>query len=386
MTFKEYNQEQKTTFLMDETLEPVPKGNEITKLDILKSHNPGDLIELRDDVIMASAVGDDEIVVLEALAIDLQDLQSKILKQGMSQSVANEMLRYVPNFLDDGKPINAYTKIPTKTGMREALEAIEEENKSLAQKFKDLVNKAVENVKTKFKWIKEKLFPTKQSCEEHVERIKKSCKTTIEQSVEEIKILAINLAKSDEVKDNLKHFEERDYLKDIVSKFVSPKDKNQDDDVLFIYNLDEVSNSIIEYHKKIVDCVTVLNSSQTLSQEDLGDLNEGYAFIRNNSIREGESEISIASKAYKNLFQSQHVDKLKVIDEKSKSFDLLDKKPKDTDALRVTNEVSKHIGNFYSLIKNYTVGMNKFINFYDKYLDHTNEKGAKSFMAAAKKK
>lgn len=185
--------------LMDDTLEIVPIGQEETSLRVLKNHQSGDIIELKDNVIMAAPVSEDEIVAIEAAIIDLNDIENKIKTRYMSQSIALEMQRYCPDIINDQRPIGFYTRTPSRTGMTVALEEVSEAKSTIFQKAKALATKIWE-------WFCEKITALYNKVRDRVQNIVTNVKAmrahAKDRLTTQINVYKLYLIKSTEKSDN----------------------------------------------------------------------------------------------------------------------------------------------------------------------------------------
>lgn len=133
------------SFLMDETLEPQPEKLEVKAFE---DTAPGEAPELREDITL--------IATLEALAIDLDALESSIRTSGgMSRSIALEAHVVIPTFLTGDYASGFFTEQPTKVGLAYAMESIDEAKTSMATKIKEAFAKLIAWMIEKFKAAKE---------------------------------------------------------------------------------------------------------------------------------------------------------------------------------------------------------------------------------------
>lgn len=134
-------------FLADDSMEkPV---NPAVTLDVFKENQEGEEApELREDVDLIAAA-------TESLAISLRSLElfkeRVVGEQGMSQSIALESIDVVPTLITEELPVGFYTKYPSKTLFREALEAAGDEEQSIFKKFIDFL---VQMYKRVVEWLK----------------------------------------------------------------------------------------------------------------------------------------------------------------------------------------------------------------------------------------
>lgn len=133
------------SFLMDETLEPQPEKLEVKAFE---DTAPGEAPELREDITL--------IATLEALAIDLDALESSIRTSGgMSRSIALEAHVVMPTFLTGDYASGFFTEQPTKVGLSYAMESIGEAKTSMVTKIKEAFAKLIAWMIEKFKAAKE---------------------------------------------------------------------------------------------------------------------------------------------------------------------------------------------------------------------------------------
>lgn len=133
------------SFLMDETLEPQPEKLEVKAFE---DTAPGEAPELREDITL--------IATLEALAIDLDGIESSIRASGgMSRSIALEAHVVMPSFLTGDYASGFFTEQPTKVGLTYAMESIDEAKTSMFTKIKEAFAKLIAWMIEKFKAAKE---------------------------------------------------------------------------------------------------------------------------------------------------------------------------------------------------------------------------------------
>jgi hypothetical protein len=109
---------------------------------IFKEVIPGEVPELKDDLQVIAQ----EANRLEDLGYVLADLKKL---GGMSQAIAQEAMRLDANF-DGGRPLSWYTKQPTATRYKPALESVWDRIK---QVFKDLIKKLREMLRRFALWV-----------------------------------------------------------------------------------------------------------------------------------------------------------------------------------------------------------------------------------------
>lgn len=96
----------------------------------------GEIPELRDDIDLIA-------VATEDLEIQLRDLD--LLKEnikasgGMCQTIATEAQALIPDFINDERPLDFFTKHPSKTMLAAALEEIDGEKKNILAKMWDVL-------------------------------------------------------------------------------------------------------------------------------------------------------------------------------------------------------------------------------------------------------
>lgn len=135
--------------LADDSMEP--KELPAVTLDVFKS-NPEDetVPELRDDVDLIAATEDYAIALR-----DLSLLEDSIREQGgMTRQLALEAHAIMPEFLHDDRPVEYFTKMPSKTLLSAALEDIGGEKKSLlkrmVEKIREFIAKLIKRIKDYF--------------------------------------------------------------------------------------------------------------------------------------------------------------------------------------------------------------------------------------------
>lgn len=118
-------------FLMDDELEP-QEDKRVVKA--FTNTAPGEDPVLREDVTL--------IATLEALSIDLNDLEQSIGETGgMTRTIAMEAHIVIPTFLNGDYALGTFTDQPTKVGLTYALESIENEKLKVEKKLASLASK-----------------------------------------------------------------------------------------------------------------------------------------------------------------------------------------------------------------------------------------------------
>lgn len=94
---------------------------------IFEDVTPGEVPQLDEDTSLVTVVDASK---------DLDYLQQDIVRaDGMNKTFAMEAERIMPGFLNDKRPLVFYTEFPSKTNFKAALEAIEEERKSILKRI-----------------------------------------------------------------------------------------------------------------------------------------------------------------------------------------------------------------------------------------------------------
>lgn len=139
------------TFLTDDSMETKPP---VVKVNALKNTAPGEQPELNDkvDLIAFDEQWEDEerqahndAAALEELHIranDLQFLHENLLSfKGMSQQIALECQKILPDFISAARPLASYSSQLTAVGYKAALEEVEQEKKGVIERVKEFVMK-----------------------------------------------------------------------------------------------------------------------------------------------------------------------------------------------------------------------------------------------------
>lgn len=146
---------------------------------VFKERTPGEVPEISDHATIIAmpppaddeAVSEDGIVqktgeiasvAIEEFAIAVRDLgllKDKIDAQGgMSLQIAQESLAVLPGFVnDDVRPMGFFTKHPSKTQLNEALEAISDTMKNMAEAAVKKIYDFIEILKNRIEKIKERI-------------------------------------------------------------------------------------------------------------------------------------------------------------------------------------------------------------------------------------
>jgi hypothetical protein len=124
------------------SLPDVAVMDELTAHDIFKEVVPGEVPELKDDLRIIAA----ESACLEDLQYVLADLKKV---GGMNQSFAQEAKRLYPEF-DGNKHLNYYSKSPTLTRYKPAMESLWDKLKST---FADLIRRIREMIRRFVLWL-----------------------------------------------------------------------------------------------------------------------------------------------------------------------------------------------------------------------------------------
>jgi hypothetical protein len=137
-------------FLADDSVEP--QAAPAVTIDAFKdTTEPGDVPELRDDLDLIAVATEEFEIKLRDLSL-LQDMIRD--EGGMSKHVALEAHAIMPDFLNDDRPIEFFTKTPSRTQLTAALEEIGNEKKSLIKRMIDaivaFIKKIVKRIKDFF--------------------------------------------------------------------------------------------------------------------------------------------------------------------------------------------------------------------------------------------
>lgn len=138
--------------LADDSMEP--KAQPAAVIHAFKDTEDGEIPELRDDIDLIAVATEDLGVQLR----DLELLQENIRNTGgMCQSIALEAEALMPGFLHDERPMEYFTKHPSRTMLQTALEEIEEKKNNILQKVKDFVVSMYQKVIDWFKSVFERI-------------------------------------------------------------------------------------------------------------------------------------------------------------------------------------------------------------------------------------
>lgn len=137
-------------FLADDSVEP--KAEPAITINAFKdTTEPSDAPELRDDLDLIAVATEEFEIKLRDLAL-LQDMIRD--EGGMSKRIALEAHAIMPEFLSDDRPIEFFTKTPSRTQLSAALEDIGNEKKSLVKRMIDtivaFIKKIVKRIKDFF--------------------------------------------------------------------------------------------------------------------------------------------------------------------------------------------------------------------------------------------
>lgn len=129
-------------FLADDSMEP--NTAKAVTLDVFKdSTSEGEEPELRDDVDLI-AVGMEDIFVRLR---DMELLEENIRTQGgMNKNIALEAHALMPEFLNDDRPLEFFTKTPSRTLLAAAMEDIGAEKKSMLVRLLEAVQAIIKSL------------------------------------------------------------------------------------------------------------------------------------------------------------------------------------------------------------------------------------------------
>lgn len=121
--------------LADDSMEP--KDAPAIVVDAFKE-NPTESSEpeLRDDLDLIAVATEDMEIQLRDLELLQQTIQER---GGMSQSIAMEAQTLLPDFINEERPIEFFTKHPSRTQLNAALEEIDSGKKNILQKAWDAI-------------------------------------------------------------------------------------------------------------------------------------------------------------------------------------------------------------------------------------------------------
>lgn len=140
-----------------QTEEPVETEPEDFAEVVFKSIDPGSTPELDDDVTLVACVNASK---------DLDYLQNDILKaDGMSKTFALEAQKLIPGFISNERPLVFFTDFPSKTNYRAALEAIDNERKSIMQRIWEAIVSFMKRAKEWLKTLYTHLTSTRKKAE-----------------------------------------------------------------------------------------------------------------------------------------------------------------------------------------------------------------------------
>lgn len=145
------------SFILDDSAETPPPT---IKVDALKDTLPGQDPELNDNVTLIGVNEQDakeldeqhqqSIVALEQLTIELADIayigQTLKVTKGISQSIATECLHVLPNLINDERPLGSFTKQVTQINYTAALEEVDEKQKGVLAKIKEIISKIITSI------------------------------------------------------------------------------------------------------------------------------------------------------------------------------------------------------------------------------------------------
>lgn len=124
---------------------------------VFETVTPGATPELDDDVSVVTCVNASK---------DLDYLQNDILKaDGVSKTFALEAQKLIPGFISDERPLAFFTDFPSKTNYKVALEAIDNERKSIMQRIWEAIVSFMKRAGEWMKKLSEQLRNTRKKAE-----------------------------------------------------------------------------------------------------------------------------------------------------------------------------------------------------------------------------
>jgi uncharacterized protein (DUF1330 family) len=161
--------------LPDDSMEP--KAAPAATVKAFKEGDDGDVPELRDDIDLIA-------VAVEDLEVQLRDLEllGDTIKgnKGMDQTIALECESLMPGFLHDDRPIEFFTKHPSRTMYSAALEEVEEKKGGILQKIKDFIVDMYRKIVGWFKGVVKRVMEKQITTPDNV-KLLGTAKTEVEQ-------------------------------------------------------------------------------------------------------------------------------------------------------------------------------------------------------------
>ena len=381
------------SFIMDETLETVPEGKEVVTLKILKRHHDGDSIELEDDVKIAAPVSDNEIAVLESMAIDLMDLENTIINKGMSQGIALEMMRYCPDIINDERSKNYFTMMPSNTGLKIALEEIDSQKKSLLERIKSTIAKIIAWLVEKYEYYKNKILPGKKKLEEEIKQVNKMGGSDDNVTCDALKKAAAKKYSLAEQLDDIKEMNHKLYVKQCFEELYlkSRKDGDGLEEISILYNVSEFKDTLKIFFKKLSTLqfrpnafkgTEVTNKIEVMSNM----VDEMTSILGSTSFRNMDSlELQYVLK--ENVYKKDYLSDIMSIDHIDSRLSHLKRyQTEDPEEIALIKEYSILLLHSMAFAKKIYHAVKEFKVYFKNYIDPTSDTAIDNFFRAASKK